>query len=73
MGTALATDKVCIVILDKNKNLSISDYGVAVRSQRTGSVTIPTAWNSDSIEVWMAMISEKGDISKSAYLGEFTV
>lgn len=73
MGTALATDKVCIVILDKNKNLSISDYSVADRSQRTGSVTIPTAWNSDGIEVWMAMISEKGDISKSAYLGEFTV
>ncbi|MCR5193397.1 MAG: DUF6266 family protein [Bacteroidales bacterium] len=74
MGTAKATDKVMILIYNKTKNQSVSEFDVASRSERTGSVTIPTAWNSDSVEVWLAMNSLDGTLtSKSAYLGSFTI
>ena len=74
MGSAKATDKVMVLLYNKTKNQSISDFDVASRSERTGSVTIPTAWNSDSVEVWLAMNSLDGTMtSKSAYKGSFTI
>lgn len=73
MGGASATDEIAVVMYDKNKKLTIFQTGVAKRSERTGTVTIPTAWNSDSIEVWMAMRAVSGEISKSQYIGSFTV
>lgn len=73
MGSASATDTVNVLMYDKTKKTVVFETNAATRSTRTASVTVPTAWNSDSIEVWMAMRSESGEISKSQYLGTFTV
>lgn len=73
-GDALATDKVIVLAYDSTTNESVFDLTVADRSARTGTVTLPTQWSGDSVEVWMAMQRPTTkDVSDSAYLGSFTL
>ena len=79
MGNAKATDSVYAVMYDKEKALMV--YGrIGSRSERTGTLTIPTAWNSDNIEVWLYVRNEATrnesktySVSKTQYIGSFTV
>lgn len=71
-GGALATDKIAVLIYNSDKEISMSNMEVATRSARTGSVNIPTAWNGDSVEVWLIATNSE-DNSKSFYIGNFTV
>lgn len=74
MGNALATDVLDVVIFNKNKNAAIFSDGSAARSERTASVTIPTAWNSDDIEVWAFFNRKDNSLqAKSVYVGSYTV
>ena len=74
MSNALATDQLCVVVLNKNKNASVYfPYG-AKRSDRTDTVTCPSSWSSDSVEVWAFMARENGTLmSKTMYIGSFTL
>lgn len=74
IDNALATDKVCAVVYNKTKNSSVFNSNVATRSTRTGSVTVPTGWNGDSVEAYAFMSrAEETLMSKTIYLGSFTV
>lgn len=74
MGNALATDVLEVVVFNKTKNAAIFDDGNAARSLRTASVTIPTAWNSDSVEVWAFFNRKDNSLqAKTLYVGSYTV
>lgn len=74
MGNALATDVVEVVVYNKTKNTAVFDDGNAVRSARTANVTIPTSWNSDSVEAWAFFNRADNSMqAKSVYIGNFSV
>ena len=74
MGNALATDVLNVVVFNKNKNAAIFNEGTAARSERTASVTIPTAWNSDNVEVWSFFNRKDNTLqAKSVYVGSYTI
>ena len=74
MGNALATDVLEVVIYNKTKKAAVFDNGNAVRSSRNSSVTIPTAWNGDSIEVWAFFNRKDNSLqAKTQYIGSFSV
>lgn len=73
-GDALATDKVMVLAYNSSTGESVYNLAVADRSARTGSVTLPTAWSGDTVEVWLAMERpDTKDVSDSEYLGSFTL
>lgn len=72
-GDAKAADKAMVLLYNEAKSQSISDLDIGDRSDRTGSVVMPTAWNGDSVNVWLAMTrTETDDCSKSIHLGTVT-
>lgn len=74
MGNALATDVLNVVVFNTNKKAAIFNEGSAARSERTASVTIPTAWNSDNVEVWAFFNRKDNSLqAKSVYIGSFTI
>jgi hypothetical protein len=79
IGTAKATDTVYAAIYNKDKEQVIYN-SLAARSERNGTLTIPTAWNSDGIEVWLYVKAEATrnesktySVSGTQYIGSFTV
>ena len=74
LGDALADDKVMTLIYNKSRNISITNIDAAERSDRNATITFPTSWTGDSVEVYMAMYREDGRLtSKSTHLGTYTV
>lgn len=73
-GNAKSTDEVMVLVYNSTKGQSVYSINVATRSERTASVSIPTAWNGDSAEVYLSMHRpDGGETSKSFYLGNFTI
>lgn len=71
-GNAKATDEMCVLVYNSTKGISIADFEAGKRPDRSGTLNIPTAWNGDSVEVWLMATSETLN-SNSFYLGSFTV
>lgn len=73
-GNALATDKAMILVYNSAKGTAVFKLEGAGRSTRQENLTLPTAWNGDSVDIWMAMISADGELhSESAYLGNYSM
>lgn len=73
-GNAKATDKAMILVYNSAKGTAVFKLAGAARSERTDNLTLPTAWNGDSVDIWMAMVSADGELhSDSAYLGNYSV
>ena len=79
IGTAKASDNIYAAIYNKEQEQVIYSL-VAARSARTGTVTIPTLWSGDSIDVWIYVRAEaarneskKYSVSSSEYIGSFVL
>lgn len=74
IGNAKAEDLVCVAVYDVVKGKSIVFMDSAKRSDSAATVTIPSVFNSDTLQVYCAFRSDDGRIvSDSFYLGSFTI
>jgi hypothetical protein len=72
-GNANATDKAMLLVYNPSKKESISILDGADRTVGSQVVTIPNTYAGDTIELFMAFVSEDGKIvSNSVYLGSGT-
>jgi len=73
-GTAKATDKALIAIVNLSKAAAITDAEGALRPDSTKTITVPAEWTGDEAHVYMGFISEDGkEIANSVYLGAVTI
>ncbi|MDG1422707.1 MAG: DUF6266 family protein [Flavobacteriaceae bacterium] len=69
-GNANATDKAMLLVYNPIKKESISILNGNSRSSMSQTLTIPASYTGDTVEVFMAFVSEDGKIvSNSVYLG----
>ena len=69
MGNAETGDKVMVLVYNPTKNQTIYNTSLAERNERNATLTLPTAWTGDTVNVWMAMVRpSSGDSSKSTFL-----
>lgn len=74
IGNALATDKLYCCVYNKVKNESVFNTAIAARSERTATIACPTAWSSNSVEVYTFFTREDGSlVSTSNYAGTFSL
>lgn len=73
-GGALASDVACIIVYNSAKNMAVFTVNGGSRDSRQGTLTLPTAWSGDSVDVWMAFRREDNtEQSESVYLGNFSI
>ena len=73
-GNANATDKAMVLAYNPSKKESIYLLDGAIRTATTQVLTLPVSYTGDTIELFMAFVSENGSIvSNSVYLGSGTV
>jgi hypothetical protein len=73
-GNASTTDRSMIVAYNPSKKESISLLDGAQRSATTQTLTLPTSYTGENVQLFMAFISLDGKIvSNSVYLGSGTV
>ena len=73
-GTAAATDKALIVVLNPTRAESVFDTGGNQRVAGTEDITVPADWVGESVEVFLGFITEDGkDVANSSYLGSVVV
>lgn len=73
-GNANATDKAMVLAYNPSKKESIYLLDGAIRTATTQVLTLPASYTGDTIELFMAFVSENGSIvSNSVYLGSGTV
>ena len=73
IGLAKKTDDAIIVAYNSVKEQAIFTAEGGERSTRQATLTLPSAWSGDSIDVWFAMRSKEGVLSESMYLGNFSI
>ena len=81
IGNAYSDDSAAILVINPAKRQAIYDLEAAKRPDRTATLSIPNAWNGDSVEAYLVMrggetaTKEWGSraTSDSLYLGTFTV
>lgn len=72
IGTALETDKFCFLVINDAKEAAIYDTEASDRSTRQASVSLPSSWTGDPIEVYAYFRRTNSDeVSDSLYLGNF--
>ena len=70
LGNAQQTDKVVIAALNADKRQLVYNIELADRNERNATLTLPTAWSGDTVNVWMCMRREgTNDLSRSTHLG----
>ncbi len=74
VGSAKATDKALIALLNPNKGEGISDNAGAARSVASQSVEVPSDWIGDEVQVYLGFVSDDAkEVANSVYLGAVTV
>lgn len=69
MGNAAGDDKVMLLAYNDSKKQSVFNIVAGERADRNASMTLPTAWTGDDIDVWMAMRRQSsGECSMSTHL-----
>ena len=72
-GNASTTDKAMILVYNPSKKESVYNLAGADRTVGAESVSIPDSYAGDTVEMFMAFVSEDGSkVSNSAYLGSGT-
>ena len=72
-GNADTTDKSMVLAYNPSKKESIYILDGATRSVASQLLTLPTSYSGDTIQLFMAFVSENGVVSNSVYLGSGTV
>lgn len=74
IDNANADDQAMILVYNSAKVNSVYTFTGGTREGRQGSITLPTAWSGDSVDVWMAMSNaDQNKFSESVYLGNFSI
>lgn len=74
IGIALATDEAIVLAHNSVKSQAVHTIAGGKRSERQATLTLPSAWSGDSIDVWFAMRNpDTGECSTSLYLGNFSI
>ncbi len=74
VGSAKQTDKALVVVYNVTKGLAVYDTAGVERMVATDTISIPSDWVGDSVELFLGFISEDGkEVSNSVYLGTITV
>lgn len=72
-GNANETDKAMLLVYNPSKKESVIITNGVARSIGSETVTIPTSYTGDTVEVFMAFVSVDGSqVSNSVYLGSGT-
>ena len=74
IGTAKATDKALIAVLNPSKGEGLSDNVGSARSAGSQIIDIPADWMGDEVQVYLGFVSEDAkEVANSVYLGSVTV
>jgi len=74
IGRAEDTDQAMLLVYNSAKGQAVYSLNAGNRSERLATLTLPSAWSGDSVDIWMAM--HKADTtltSDSVYLGNFSI
>ena len=66
LGNALTTDEVCVCCYNATKNQCVYQIGIAQRNERNTTLTLPSTWTGDTVNVWMAMNRSVGTAEMGA-------
>lgn len=69
MGNALASDKIAVLAYNPTKGQSVYNPELADRSERNGTLALPTAWVGDTVMVYLAVFRKLGECSMSTEVG----
>ena len=73
-GSAKATDKALIAIINLAKNQAVTITAGAARLDCVQNVNVPAEWIGDEVHAYMGFISENGkEVANSVYLGGITI
>lgn len=74
IGQAQATDQAMILVYNSAKGQAVYNRAAGNRQERQAALMLPTAWNGDSVDIWMAMRNQEDNhFSESAYLGNYSI
>ena len=68
MGNANTDDDVMVCAYNATKNQGVYNVRLAQRNDRNATMTLPSTWTGDTINIWMAMKSKGGECSPSTHL-----
>ena len=68
MGDALATDKLMVLVYNPTKNMCVYNTALAERAERNATLSLPSAWTADNVNVWIAMRRDEYIVSNSVHL-----
>lgn len=73
-GSALATDKAMILLYNATRGESVFTTAGPVRTAGTETISVPSEYTGEDVEVFLGFISEDGSkVANSSYLGSVTV
>jgi hypothetical protein len=73
-GSAQATDKALIVLLNTTRQEAVFTTAGPARSAGTETISVPSKYTGEDVEVFLGFISEDGSkVANSSYLGSVTV
>jgi hypothetical protein len=74
VNSAKPSDKTLIAVLNIEKGEAFTDIAGAERSAGAQTVTLPTNWIGNNVEMYLGFISEDGkEVANSVYLGNVVV
>lgn len=74
VGTAKATDKALIAILNTDKDEAVTVSAGETRTIGTQTVAVPADWVGEDVQVYLGFISEDSkEVANSVYLGAVTI
>jgi len=74
LSSAKPTDKALLAVVNTDKSEAVFDTAGAARSEAAQTLSLPSNWSDDTVEVYMGFVSEDGrEVANSVYLGSFTV
>lgn len=74
VGTAKATDKALIAVLNADKGEAVTVSAGEARSTATQTVAVPADWMGEEVQVYLGFISaDAKEVANSVYLGSVTI
>lgn len=74
IGQAKGTDHACLAAYNSAKNSVVYSLSAGDREESLASLTLPTAWAGDSVDVYLAFRNADDTlVSDSAYLGNISI
>lgn len=73
LGNANTDDDVMVCAYNATKNQGVYNLSLAERNERNATFTLPSSWTGDTVNVWIAMKSKKGECSPSQHLASLAL